>query len=59
VSSNNGEGKPHATNKEKLMAKLPNLKVSMTGKKERTHSEPNDRDADDKKSAKSDKESIL
>jgi hypothetical protein len=23
--------------------------VSMTGKKERTHSEPNDRDADDKK----------
>jgi hypothetical protein len=59
LSNNNGEGKPHTSNKEKLMAKLPNLKVSMTSKKERTHSETNDRetsgDKDEKKSGKGDK----
>ena len=59
LSNNNGEGKPHTSNKEKLMAKLPNLKVSMTSKKERTHSETNDRDAsgekEDKKVGKGDK----
>lgn len=45
VSNNNGDGggKVHTSNKEKLMSKLPNLKVSMTSKKERTHSETIDR----------------
>jgi hypothetical protein len=43
-NNNGGEiGKQHTSNKEKLMAKLPNsLKVTMTGgKKERTHSDAN------------------
>jgi len=47
-NNSNGGGetlKQHTSNKEKLMSKLPNsLKVTMTGKKERTHSETNDRD---------------
>ena len=45
VINNNGEGggKVHTSNKEKLMSKLPNLKVSMTSKKERTHSETIDK----------------
>jgi len=62
-SNNNGGseiGKQHTSNKEKLMAKLPNsLKVTMTGKKERTHSETNDREAstdkEEKKSGKIEK----
>ena len=62
-SNNNGGemGKQHTSNKEKLMAKLPNsLKVTMTGKKERTHSEANnDRessaDKEEKKGGKGEK----
>lgn len=48
TNNNNSNGetlKQHTSNKEKLMSKLPNsLKVTMTGKKERMHSETNDRD---------------